>query len=167
MHSLSMSNRTSKCMSIFLSYFTRPVWSSVDCDHEFHNNYFVCEMKSDEHKSIHAYVRSSKCCPIYYTYVNGSCWCVSTKTKTKTLSLHWASVQPSKLFSLLTSWSLGDSTRTTTWLHWRSKREICLKTVDFNFQPYKDWFAALSCNSTYLLRSHRVLTYSMMCIGTV
>ena len=165
MSTAALFNRSARCMSIFLSYFTSPVWKLVGCEHKLKSNYFVCERKADGNKSNNEYIRSSLCCPTYYTYVNGLCWHVSTKVKK--INLPIVTVQLSKLFSLLTAWSLGDSTRTTMWVQLKHKHLSCLKTDDFDFQRYKDWVVSSDCKSTYLLGSHSVLTYSKMCLGMV
>ena len=159
---MRMANRSAMCMSVLLSYFTRPVWTPVGCKDKLKHNYFVCERKFDVH-TFKEYVRSSMCCPTYHTYANGSCWYVSTNVKKTNSPV--VTVQLSKLFSLLTAWSLGDRTRTSTWVQYINERVTCLKTDDFHFQQYKDWFVASNCNTTNLLRSHEALTYSEMCLG--
>ena len=156
-------NRSAACMAIFLSSFTRPVWTPVGCNITFQHNYFICERKLTAKLTKHSYTHSPIACPIPYIYVHESCWNVpgiSRKANSpvntmwsSTRSLAWSSTSLSKLFGCLSAWSFGQATRANVKVLVKNRHNIsCLRTNDFDIQHYKDWFVASTrnCNLLYL-----------------
>ena len=145
MRQVGSTNQSVECMAIFLSSFTRPVWTPVDCDVAFQHNYFICERKRTLNVSERSYTHSQMACPIPYTYVQESCWKVSAvnrsvnshvnTTWSRTRSATWLS----KLFGYLSAWSLGQATRVQVMVRIKNSHNMsCLKTNNFDIQPYKD-----------------------------
>ena len=170
-------NQSAACMAIFLSSFTRPVWTPVGCNNTFQHNYFICERKHSTKLSKHSYKHNRVACPIPYTYVHGSCWNVPSVISgedspastiwSSTWSLALSSTSLSKLFAYLSAWSIGQATRTNIRVRIKHSHNMsCLKTNAFDIQHFKDWFVVSNCNTTYSLVQRTTLIYSDACEGT-
>ena len=169
-------NQSAACMAIFLSSFTRPVWTPVGCNIDFQHNYFICERKHIAKLSKHSYTHSPMACPTAYSYLLESCWNVSAvirrghphvNTRSLAWLSTWSSTSLSKLFGYLSAWSLGQATRTNIKVRIKNRQNMsCLKTNDFDIQHYKDWFVVSNCNTTYSLVQRTTLIYSDTCEGT-
>ena len=166
-------NQSAECMAIFLSFFTRPVWTPVECNVAFQHNYFICERKPTITLYQPSYTHSQMACPVLYTYVHESCWKVYTVRRrvnsyvntagSSTRSVTWLS----KLFGYLSAWSLGQTTRVQVMVRIKNSHNMsCLKTNGFDIQHFKDWFVLSKCNATYLLAQRKTLIYSNTCEGT-
>ena len=173
MRQVGLTNQSAECMAIFLSSFTRPVWTPVDCNVAFQHNYFICERNRSINVHQHSYTHSQMACLAPYTYVHESCWKMSvvsrrgnsyvntTKSSMKTV------MGLSKLFGYLSAWSLGQATRVQVMVRFKdSHNKTCLRTNDFNHQRYKDWYEVSNCDTTYSLVERKTLIYSNTCKGT-
>ena len=177
MRQVGSTNQSAACMAIFLSSFTRPVWTPVGCNITFQHNYFVWERKRSRKLSKHSYKHSPIACPLPYTYVYGSCWSVPAVSRRanspantlwpSTRSLALSSTWLTKLFGYLSAWSLGQATRTNIRVRIKNSQNMsCLKTNGFDIQHYKDWFVVSNCNTTFSLVQRTTLIYSDECEGT-
>ena len=172
MRQVGTTNQSAACMAIFLSSFTRPVWTTVGCNVAFQHNYFICERKNVAKLSKHSYTHSPMACPTAYSYLLESCWNVSAVIRrghphVNTRSLAWSSTWLTKLFGYLSAWSLGQATRTNIRVRIKNSHNMsCLKTNDFDIQHHRDWFVVSNCNTTYSLVQRTTLIYSFTCEGT-
>ena len=172
MRQMGSTNQSAACMAIFLSSFTRPVWTPVGCNIDFQHNYFICERKGSKKLSKHSYTHSAVACPIPYTYVHESCWNILPVTRKRnsyvntrlwTLSSTWLT----KLFGYLSAWSFRQVARVNIRVRIKNSQNMsCLKTNGFDIQHYKDWFVVPNCNTTYTLVQRTILIYSATCEGT-
>ena len=177
MRQVGSTNQSAACMAIFLSSFTRPVWTPVGCTVTFQHNYFICERKRFSKLSKHSYQHNRVACPIPYTYVHESCWnvpAVSWRENSPANTL-WSSMRLlalsstslSMLFGYLSAWSLGQATRANIRVRIKNSHNMsCLETKGFDIQHYKDWFVVSNCNTTYWLVQRTTLIYSDTCEGT-
>ena len=170
---VGLTNQSAECMAIFLSSFTRPVWTPVDCNVAFQHNYFICERKRTINLYQPSYTRNQMACQGPYTYVHESCWKVFTVRRRVNSYVNTAGLSTRsdtwlpKLFGYLSAWSLGHATRVQVMVRIKNSHNMsCLKTNGFNSQYYKDWFVPSKCNTTYLLAQRKTLIYSNTCEGT-
>ena len=163
MRQISSSNHSSSCTAIFLSYFTRSVWTPVGCNMPLQRNHFICEMKAATKASRHSYIHSATTCPSNSTYVHESCWYVSTERRS---TVHMDVTSLSKVFGYISAWSLGQSNRTTLELSSKNNDIGCLKTNGFEIQQLKNWLVVSKCNASYSLVRRNPLYYRDRCEGT-
>ena len=81
MRQVGLTNQSAKCMAIFLSFFTRPIWTPVNCDAAFQHKYFICERKRSINVYQHSYTHSQTACLAPYTYAHESCWKMSAVSR--------------------------------------------------------------------------------------
>ena len=118
-------------------------------------------------QSNHVYTHSATACASHYTYVHGLCWYVSAERRRTRWHVQVGTKWLSDLFSYLSAWSLGQSTRVAVTLTFKNQNYnmSCVGTDDFDFIPYKIWSVVSTCKSRYSLVQRAILTYSNVCEG--
>ena len=154
-------SRDGRCGAVFLSYLTMPIWVAIGCNDPLPHNYFLCEINGNS--SHHQHGLNLLVCPNGYTYINAYCWLITTKQP----SFRGIVTDPSfrLLADFLTSWSLGDASRSTISLYSTKAQLTCLSSNDFPNQRLKEWVKSVGCNSLHVLKERAPLRYHSICQG--
>ena len=161
-------NRTSNlCTSGFMSYFTTALWAQIGCHDVIDDNYFLCEAPAGNDASKPKYLFSNNVCGYGYTFLNRSCWLISTLFKQKSVSVHvhTEALDTPTFYCMLSAWSLGNAYRRSIVLYTNETHTKCLKTSDFDHQYFKTWTMAYNCKPLYYLVKRATVTYRTMCHG--
>ena len=161
-------NRTNNlCTSGFLSYFTTALWVPIGCDDVIDDNYFLCEAPTGINYSKHKYLFSNNICGYGYTFLNQSCWLISTLSEQNSvlLQIQTEPLDTSVFYCMLSAWSLGNAYRRSVVLYTNETHAKCLKTPDFDYQYFKKWTISYNCKPKYYLVKSSAITYRTMCHG--
>ena len=154
-------SRLGRCGAVFLSYLTMPIWVAIGCNDSLPHNYFLCEINGNS--SHHQHMLNLVVCPSGYTYVNAYCWLITTKQP----SYRGIATDPSipMLAGFLTSWSLGQASRSAIFLYSTNALLTCLSSNDFPNQRLKEWVKSVGCHSLHVLNHRAPLRYHSICQG--
>ena len=153
-----------KCMAVFLTYYTNPIWIPVRCHDKMSNNHYLCETKTKRNLSKHSYKHNRRTCPPRRTLIDGACWGISRGTMRG--NVHVQGIDVATLVRFLSSWSLGQARRNSIVLRApdsEGKQRMCLVHHDFESQDYKDWRVEEGCKAEYSLSKYKPLSGESVC----